>query len=150
MSERLDMATTQEILDAAKKVGKLIAEHSAAKKMDELMHKLQTDREAQRALTDYNRQMQAIQEKQATGRPIEVEDKRKLEQFQSALAMNPTLGQLQTAQIDYLELMRQVDDAIDNAAPVPGTGPAAGAGGAGGQGGPGGPGGPGVSPLITG
>jgi cell fate (sporulation/competence/biofilm development) regulator YlbF (YheA/YmcA/DUF963 family) len=123
------MATTQEILDAAKKIGKLIAEHSAAKKLDELMQKLQSDREAQRALTDYNRHMQMVSEKQATGRPVEVEDKRKLEQFQTALAMNGLLRDLQAAQIEYLELMRQVDDSIDNAAPTPGAGapPAGGA-----------------------
>ena len=143
------MATTQEILDAAKKVGKLIAEHPAAKKMDELMQKLQSDREAQRALTDYNRQMQAIQEKQAMGMPIEVEDKRKLEQFQTALATNVMLGSIQRAQIEYLELMRQVDDAIDNATPAPGA-PAPGAAPGGPAGGAAGAPGAGPGPIITG
>ncbi len=109
------MATTQEILDAAKSLGQLISTHPAARRMDDLMKKLQNDREAQRALTDFNRHMQMLSQKEQTGRPIEVEDKRKMDQFQAAVAQNLVLREMQMAQMDYLDLMRQIDDLINGA-----------------------------------
>lgn len=109
------MATTQEILDAAKSLGQLISTHPAAKRMDDLMKKLQNDREAQRALTDFNRHMQMLSQKEQSGRPIEVEDKRKMDQFQAAVAQNLVLREMQMAQMDYLDLMRQVDDMVNGA-----------------------------------
>jgi len=109
------MATTQDILDAAKSLGKLISTHPAAKRMDDLMKKLQSDREAQRALTDFNRHMQTLSQKEQMGQPIEVEDKRKMDQFQATVAANLVLRELQMAQMDYLDLMRQVDDLVGGA-----------------------------------
>ena len=107
------MATTQEILDAARKLGQLIQTHPSAGKLDQVMHKLQNDRDAQRALADYNRQLSQLSEKEASGRGIDMEDKRKLDAAQKALGMNLLLREFQMAQIDFLELMRQVDDLID-------------------------------------
>lgn len=120
------MATTQEILDAAKSLGKLISTHAAAKRMDDLMKRLQNDREAQRVLTDFNRHMQMVSQKEQSGRPVEVEDKRKLDQHQTAVAQNLVLRELQMAQMDYLDLMRQVDDLVNGAAEgeAAATGPA--------------------------
>ncbi len=109
------MATTQEIIDAAKSLGKLITTHPAAKRMDDLMKKLQADREAQRVLTDFNRHMQMLGQKEQQGRPIEIEDKRKMDQYQTAVAQNLVLRELQIAQMDYLDLMRQVDDLVKGA-----------------------------------
>lgn len=109
------MATTQEILDASKNLGKLITTHPAAKRMDDLMKKLQADREAQRVLTDFNRHMQMLGQKEQSGRPIEVEDKRKMDLYQTAVAQNLVLRELQIAQMDYLDLMRQVDDLVNGA-----------------------------------
>lgn len=106
------MATTPEILDAADKLGKLIATHPAAKRIEDVMKRLQGDREAQRVLSDFNRHMQALGQKEQSGRPIEVDDKRKMDTLQTAVAQNLTLRELQMAQMDYLDLMRQVDDRV--------------------------------------
>jgi cell fate (sporulation/competence/biofilm development) regulator YlbF (YheA/YmcA/DUF963 family) len=106
------MATTPEILDAADKLGRLISTHPAAKRMDDLMKRLQGDREAQRVLGDFNRHMQMLGQKEQTGRPIEIDDKRKMDTLQAAVAQNLTLRELQMAQMDYLDLMRQVDDRV--------------------------------------
>ena len=140
------MATTQDILDAAKSLGKLISTHPAAKRMDDLMKRLQGDREAQRVLTDFNRHMQMVGQKEQSGRPVEVEDKRKLDQYQTAVAQNLVLRELQMAQMDYLDLMRQVDDlvgGVEQEGAAPG-----GQGGAGGQGSAAASAGP--SPIIMG
>jgi len=110
--ERHSMASTDDILKAAKELGEQIAEHPAAQRLEGVIKRLEGDREAQRLLADNQRHMTTLMQKEQMGQPIEVEDKRKLEQLQSALAAHPTLGELQMAQMDYLDLMRKVDDAI--------------------------------------
>lgn len=116
------MATTDEILDKARELGDLIAEHPSAKKLESVLQRLQGDTEAQRAMTDYERHLRTLSEKQESGRPIEVDDKRKLEKLQMAVIKNPILRDMQVAQMDYLDLMRRVDEAIQGQAPAPGSG----------------------------
>jgi cell fate (sporulation/competence/biofilm development) regulator YlbF (YheA/YmcA/DUF963 family) len=109
------MATTQEILTAAREVGKLIASHDSARKVEAAMAKLQNDVEAQRVLNDYNRHLQKLGEKEQAGKPIEVAEKQQLEKLQNAVIRNPVLRDFQMAQMDYLDLMRKVDEAMAGA-----------------------------------
>jgi len=118
------MATTQEILSAAEALGKLIAQHSAAKKFEDTVKKLQGDVEAQRVLNDYNRHLQKLGEKEASGKAIEVADKQHLEKLQQGVIRNPTLRDFQVAQMDYLDLMRRVDEAMQGGSPAEAAMPA--------------------------
>ena len=116
------MATTEEIVAAARDLGKLIATHQAAEKFEQTVKKLEGDVDAQRAFTDYQRQMQTVAEKQQKNEPIEVEDKRELEQLQNAVVRNAVLRDFQMAQMDYVDLMRRVDEAMSRqveGSPVP-------------------------------
>ena len=116
------MATIQEILDAAGELGQLIASHTAAVKFEQSLKALQADVQAQRTLTDYQRHLTMVAEKEAAGKPIEVDDKEKLGDLQNKLIRTPVLRDFQFAQMDYLDLMRQVDTAISGASDI---GPAA-------------------------
>ena len=120
------MATTQQIMDAADDLGKLIAEHESTKKLADISKQFREDTDAQRIVNDYSRQLAAVQKKQEEQQPIEVEDKRKLEQLQQAMIGNTLLRDMQIVQMDYLDLMRRVDEAIQGAGdqPLPGAGPA--------------------------
>ena len=122
------MATTQEILQAATNLGKMIATHPASAKVQEVATKLHGDVEAQRALNDFNRLMQKLEEKQAAGQPIEGEEKKQLEKLQAAVIKNALLRNFQMAQMDYLDLMRQVDEAMNGGPAEPQQMPAQGAG----------------------
>ncbi len=106
------MSTTQDILDAARKLGEMISQHDAAQKLESALTKLQDDQDAQKALNDYNRCLQTIAEKEAAGQPIEVEDKRQLESLQAEVIRSPVLRDFQVAQMDYVDLMRKVDEAM--------------------------------------
>ncbi len=117
------MATTDEILKAAGDLGKMIAEHPAAKKFEDVTRKLQDDTEAQRLLTDFNRHMQTLQEKEAKRQPIEVADKHKLEELQAKVIKNKLVRDLQMAQMDFVDLMRRVDEAMQGQAPQADAGP---------------------------
>lgn len=106
------MATTQEILAAAKELGKLIATHESSVQFEQTLRKLEADIEAQRLMNDYNRHMTGLAEKEAAGKPIEIADKRQLEKLQAGIARNATLREFQMKQMDYLDLMRRVDEAM--------------------------------------
>ncbi|HAI10975.1 MAG TPA: hypothetical protein DCM28_04680 [Phycisphaerales bacterium] len=106
------MATKQEIMDAATKLGKLIADNPVGQKLEDAIKKLESDLDAQRAMNDYQRVIQALSEKEAAGQPIEVEEKQKLQTLQNAVMHNLTLQQFQIAQMDYLDLMREVDQVV--------------------------------------
>lgn len=113
------MASDQDILDQAAKLGELIAEHDAAKKMDAAAKAFDSDVASQRALTDYQRFAQSLQTKAQQGQPIEVADKQKLEQLQQAVVTNPLLANMQRAEMNYLDLLRKVDGAIVSAGGAP-------------------------------
>lgn len=108
------MATTQEVLAAARDLSELIAKHEAAQKVEEVMKKLEADVEAQRLLNDLNRHVATLAEKESSNQPIEVEDKRKLETLQGGVSRNVVLRDFQMVQMDYVDLMRKVDQAISD------------------------------------
>ena len=106
------MASEQDILEQAAKLGELIAEHDASKQLEAAAKAFDADVTSQRAMTDYQRHAQSLQQKAAQGAPIEVEDKRKLEELQQAVVTNPLLANMQRAEMDYTDLLRKVDAAI--------------------------------------
>lgn len=106
------MATTEQIIAAATDLGKQIADHDAAKKFDTAVKTLESDTAAQRDLNDYNRFAAQIMQKQSEGKPIEVEDKRKLETLQKSVMTSTVLRDFQMAQMDLIDLLRRIDDAM--------------------------------------
>jgi cell fate (sporulation/competence/biofilm development) regulator YlbF (YheA/YmcA/DUF963 family) len=113
----MDMATTSEILDAAKKLGELIATHESVKRYTDLVGQLQQDVEAQRAMNDFSRFLTKLGEKEQAGQPIEVADKHKLEELQTKVVRHPLLSRMQMAQMDYVDLLRKVDEAMTGQGP---------------------------------
>ena len=106
------MASDKQILEQATKLGELLAEHDAVKKLESATKAFEGDIASQRAFTDYQRFAQTLQHKAQQGSPIEVEDKRKLESLQQAVITNPLLANMQRAEMDYVDLLRKVDAAI--------------------------------------
>ncbi len=120
------MATTQEILDAAAKLGKLIATHDAAKKYEQVLKRFSEDVDAQRLLSDMNRFTDGLAEKEAKGQPIEVSEKKQMAAFQEKVMQNAVIRDFQMVQMDYLDLMRRVDQAMAGPAESKVAAPAAG------------------------
>jgi len=106
------MVTTQEIIDSAVNLGKQLAKHQAVSELEVVLKQFQEDVDSQRLFNDYQRHMAKIAQKEAQGDPIEVNDKRRLQQLQEDMTQNSILRQLQIKQMDYLDLMRRVDQSI--------------------------------------
>ncbi|QDU35380.1 hypothetical protein KS4_34610 [Poriferisphaera corsica] len=108
------MTKTDEILADAKKLGKKIKDHEIAQKLENAIHALEQDIDAQRLMTDYNRLTTEIAEKEHKGQPVEVDEKHKIAELHKQIVMNQVLQDLQMTQMDYSDLMRQVDQAISS------------------------------------
>ena len=106
------MTTTEQIVKAAEELGKLIAKHPATEKYESTVKKLRDDVEAQRTLNDYYRHLATIAEKENRQEPIEVDDKRKVDELHDKVVSHPVLRNLQMVQMDYLDLIRRVDEAM--------------------------------------
>ncbi len=106
------MPTTDDITDAAKKLGEQLKDHNAIKSYKDATKALKDDVSTQRAIADFNRALQEIALKEQQGKPIEVADKHRLRDLQDAVVMNPALGRMQQAQMDYYDLLRKIDDTI--------------------------------------
>ncbi len=106
------MASEKEILEQATKLGEMLASHEAFKKLTSATTAFENDVASQRVFADYQRFAQTLQHKAQQGQPIEVGDKRKLEELQQAVITNPLLANMQRAEMDYVDLLRKVDGAI--------------------------------------
>lgn len=113
------MATTEELIAKAKELGLLIAQHEAAKGLVSATAKLKGDASATQAIQGFNRLLQTLSMKEQAGMPIDANEKRQLESLQQTVATNLSLRAFQSAQVSYVELMRQVDEALTSAGPDP-------------------------------
>ncbi|MHB1157433.1 MAG: YlbF family regulator [Phycisphaerales bacterium] len=126
------MTDTTRIEETAKHLGELIREHPSARAFAAATESLDKDVTTQRLITDFNRHLQKLAEKQHSGKPIEVEDKHKLEQLQSAVAAHPLIARMQQSQMDYLDVLRKAmvlvaqtaggEEAMDEGMDMPGAG----------------------------
>ena len=106
------MSDKQAILDAATDLGKMLKDSDAVGRLKSAAKAFQDDVTAQRTVVDFNRFLQTLSQKEQQGQPIEVADKRKLTELQDAVAGDPQLRAMQKAQMDYVDLLRAIDQSI--------------------------------------
>jgi cell fate (sporulation/competence/biofilm development) regulator YlbF (YheA/YmcA/DUF963 family) len=105
----------QEIIAEAAALGKKIAEHPRSRAFFDAARAAVADPEAQKLLRAYQEAAERLHELEASGKPIEPEDKRRLAALQSEMIGNEKLKAMLKAQADYVELMTHVQQAIEAA-----------------------------------
>lgn len=118
------MATQEEIIKLAGDLGELIAQSEQAKQLTDAGERLKSDVTARQAVQNFNQLLQSLSMKEQTGQPIEVSEKKQLEQMQQNISTNITIQAFQQAQMNYVQLMRDVDKALTEAGPNPMANPA--------------------------
>ncbi|MEE9404584.1 MAG: YlbF family regulator [Algisphaera sp.] len=107
-----DAISDTQVIEAAARLGELLAAHPKVAAFEAIVKKLEADTDAQRLVTDLRRHQQTMAEKDRAGQPIEVSDKHKMRDLQAGAAGNALLREMQTVEMDYVDLMRQVDQKI--------------------------------------
>jgi len=98
-----------DILDLAERLGKAIAAAPQAKKLQEARAALREEPGTDELLNQFRQQSEKIARLQGENKPIEVDDKHKLEELHNKLVASEAFKKLTAAQVDYVDLMRKVN-----------------------------------------
>ena len=102
----------QEILDLAQRLGKAVAASPEAAKLRDAQKALETEADTAKLLEDYAAQSQTVAQLQRDRKPVEVEDKHKLQELHDKLVASEAFKKLTAAQVEYADVMRRVNEAI--------------------------------------
>ncbi len=105
----------QEIIAAAEQLGKLIGQHARTRAFLDAARAVAGDGDAQKLLREYQEHADRVRQLEASGRPIEPDDKRRMATLQENVASNDKLKAMLRAQADYLDMMNRVYQAIEPA-----------------------------------
>ena len=119
------MADTEEILRTAANLGAVVSTHPAVGAYKEILRQLDLDVGAKQLLQQYEQLIEMLSMKEQQMQPIEVGEKKQFEQLQQSIMMNQTLKKFGTAQAEYMDLMKKVQESINDG--LAGKAPAAGA-----------------------
>jgi cell fate (sporulation/competence/biofilm development) regulator YlbF (YheA/YmcA/DUF963 family) len=103
----------EEIIKLASKLGSAIANNERYKAFRETEDQLKKDKEAKELSEALEKQTKKIQELEKSQKPVEVEDKKKLQQLKEKLASNKSIQKFLKEQTDYVELMTKVNEQIE-------------------------------------
>ena len=100
------------ILQLAERLGKAIAESTQAQAMRQARKALADQPGAAELLKTYQEHASKIARLEAEQKPVEVDDKHKLQELHDQLIATESFKKLTAAQVEYVDVMRKVNDAI--------------------------------------
>jgi len=100
------------ITEMADRLGKLIAESSQFKAIQAAEKELNDNAEAKKLMEEYGLHADKVSKLEAENKPIEVADKHKLQELRDKLSASDVFKRYTAAQVDYVDMMRQVNQAI--------------------------------------
>jgi cell fate (sporulation/competence/biofilm development) regulator YlbF (YheA/YmcA/DUF963 family) len=103
---------TQEIIDEAEKLGKLVAQHPAVARYKQAQKAIADDGDATRLFAEFERELEALDRQQMSGLPPTDAQRHKLESLQSRLASHIKIKALNLAQVEFIDLLRKVTQTI--------------------------------------
>ena len=120
------MSDVQDLLTEARALGETLAAHPVVRAHRAAQRAIQSDAGAQKLLVDYQNHLNQIHDLEAQRKPVEPAHKQKLRSLETAMAGQESLKTLMRTQADYVALMNQVNQAIDEplaslAGPEPGA-----------------------------
>ena len=121
---------TNQILAEADRLGQLVAQHPAVERYKNAQKAVAEDADANRTMAEFERQLESLARQEQTGMPVTDAQRQQLESLQSRIVSNVKVKNLNMAQVDFIDLLRKVNQAIQSKVVE-----------AGGMGGPGGRGG---------
>ncbi len=104
----------EEILEIASKLGAAIANHKRYKMFKEAEEQLKKDNEAREISEELEKQSRKIHELEKKLKPVEIEDKKKLQQLKEKAASNQSIQNFLKVQTDYVELMTKANKRIES------------------------------------
>jgi cell fate (sporulation/competence/biofilm development) regulator YlbF (YheA/YmcA/DUF963 family) len=108
----------EKIFELAKELGEALAAHPVGKKYQEAKGILDGDEAAKKIIQEYEQMASRLGQKERQGQPIEPEDKRNIAALQGKIASSTSVKKWMEAQVEYLNLLRQVNELVMKEAPT--------------------------------
>ena len=102
----------EEIVQMAERLGKAIAASPQAAALRQARKAMAAEEETPQILKQYQEQATKIAELEAGQKPVEPDDKHKLEQLHQKLIATESFKKLTAAQVEYVDVVRKVNDVI--------------------------------------
>jgi cell fate (sporulation/competence/biofilm development) regulator YlbF (YheA/YmcA/DUF963 family) len=124
---------TQQILDEAEKLAKLVAQHPAVERYRQAQQAVAQDPDAGRLLADFDKTLEHLARQEQEGSPVTDAQRDQLEHLQRRIISHIQIKNLNMAQVDFIDLLRRINQTIQRplfegagraptAAAVPGAG----------------------------
>lgn len=108
------MDEMEKLLSKAHELGHLLKKNSIVKRYQELAKQLEGSDEARKLLEEYLGCADRLRKKEMEGKPVEVEEKRELQELDGKMKEHPLISDFLATQAYYMGLMDQINDAIAN------------------------------------
>jgi cell fate (sporulation/competence/biofilm development) regulator YlbF (YheA/YmcA/DUF963 family) len=112
MKETIMAVDTQQIMDVAEKLGKMVAEHPAVARYQAAQKAVADDPEASRMLQDFDKALERLARQEQSGMPVTDAQRQQLETLQSRIVSHIKVKNLNLAQVDFVDLLRKVNQLI--------------------------------------
>ncbi len=105
-------ADLQQILSDAEKLGQLVASHPAVDRYKQAQKTLADDPEAARSLAEFDRQIESLARQEQSGMPVTDAQRQQLESLQARIVSNLKVKALNLAQVEFIDLLRKVNQTV--------------------------------------
>jgi cell fate (sporulation/competence/biofilm development) regulator YlbF (YheA/YmcA/DUF963 family) len=102
------------IIELANRLGRAISESPATVALREARKAMDAEENVSQLLTDFREHSEKVESLARENKPIEVEDKHRLQELQQKLMASEAFKQFTAAQVEYVDLMRKVNQAIQS------------------------------------
>ena len=103
---------TAQILAEADKLGQLVAQHPAVERYKSAQRAVAEDPDANRTMAEFERQLETLARQESSGMPVTDAQRQQLESLQSRIVSNVKVKNLNMAQVDFIDLLRKVNQTI--------------------------------------
>lgn len=100
------------IINLAQQLGEAISSSPQAAALRSIRQQMAGQDDLTTLMTDYQKQMDKLAQLEQEGKPIEVDDKHSLRDLHDNLVSNPVFKKFNEAQMEYVDLMRKVNEAM--------------------------------------
>ncbi len=103
---------TQQIMDEAEKLGRLVAQHTAVERYKHAQKAVAEDPDASRLLADFERNLAKLDQQAQAGLPVTDAQRDQLEAMQSKIVSHIKVKALNMAQVEFVDLLRRITQTI--------------------------------------
>src|SRR5437899_640047 len=103
---------TQQIMDEAEKLGRLVAQHPAVERYKNAQRAVAEDAEASRLLADFERTLAKLDQQAQAGLAVTDAQRDQLEALQGRIVSHIKVKALNMAQVEFVDLLRRITQTI--------------------------------------